>query len=324
MNKPIPGTDGFTIDTDGNVFDSNGKLKNTYLNGDGYVTVGVRLADGRWTTIGIHRLLALTYIPNTNPLRIEINHRNGIIKNNDISNLEWVTPYENNIHSELLFGTHPRPRLAILRSGEPYSTAINLSDAERITGLDMLRIWDCVKDGTSDEHFSFVYLPKGAKPPKELRSYRERDPNNRGVKIRNIETGEVRVYESFKEASSAHNTTTSHIHQSIQTGDTPKILQRKFQVTYPHMDFVELTQSQIEAATESGSKEVFGMHIPTGKQLVTASAAAFVRETGLSRKAVTVALANNRIREIDSWVFTYLTKENVNKLLTHVGCPITT
>ena len=49
-------------------------------------------------TFRIHRLVALTFIPN--PLNLpEVNHKDENKHNNDVSNLEWVTSAENMQHS---------------------------------------------------------------------------------------------------------------------------------------------------------------------------------------------------------------------------------
>jgi hypothetical protein len=64
---------------------------------EGYVTVG--LTKNRKTlTLGLHRLIARTFIPN--PLhRKEVNHKNGVRDDNRIENLEWCTRGENNLHA---------------------------------------------------------------------------------------------------------------------------------------------------------------------------------------------------------------------------------
>lgn len=49
--------------------------------------------------IPIHRLVATTFIPNDNPKRIYVNHKDGNKHNNSVSNLEWVTPSENATHA---------------------------------------------------------------------------------------------------------------------------------------------------------------------------------------------------------------------------------
>lgn len=51
----------------------------------------------------IHRLVAETFIPNTNN-KLQINHINGNKFDNRIENLEWVTPSENMLHSYRVLG----------------------------------------------------------------------------------------------------------------------------------------------------------------------------------------------------------------------------
>ena len=53
---------------------------------------------GNKRSISIHRIVALTFIPNPHNLP-EVNHKDGDHWNNHYSNLEWVTPSENIKHS---------------------------------------------------------------------------------------------------------------------------------------------------------------------------------------------------------------------------------
>ena len=59
----------------------------------------VSLSDnGAVKTISVHRLVAITFIPNPNSMP-EINHIDGDKFNNAASNLEWVTRAQNNDHA---------------------------------------------------------------------------------------------------------------------------------------------------------------------------------------------------------------------------------
>lgn len=65
---------------------------------NGYLLVTLCFNDGRKSPIYVHRLVALSHIGNTKN-KSQVNHINGIKKDNRAHNLEWVTPLENNIHA---------------------------------------------------------------------------------------------------------------------------------------------------------------------------------------------------------------------------------
>lgn len=69
---------------------------------DGYRTYGVRRKTSINTTssIGQHRLLALAFLPCPgNPKYFQVNHKDGNKLNNDLENLEWVSPERNTNHA---------------------------------------------------------------------------------------------------------------------------------------------------------------------------------------------------------------------------------
>lgn len=55
---------------------------------------------GRWRSVGIHILLARTFIRNSNPQeKCFVNHKDGNKLNFRLSNFEWSTSRENNVHA---------------------------------------------------------------------------------------------------------------------------------------------------------------------------------------------------------------------------------
>ena len=319
MLAEIPGTDGFTINTIGQVYDKQGKLRNNYINGDGYITTAVKLLDGKTTTIAVHRLLAMAHIPKDREDRIEVNHRNGIKKDIRKENLEWVTPFENNIHSELLRDDSLRKKLVIFKNNKPFDSAKNLEEASKITNLPSLVIWDHLKNGTvSSEGFHFQYILRNKNIPEELRKYEKSKGIRRNIKIRDTETGEVLRFVSLTDAARHYNTYSSAIYQAIQKTKNPKLLQLRYQVTYDDCEFPELSDDDLNKAKGRCSKKVFGYNVQTKETILTDSAAEFIKKTGLSRKAVTTVLANGELRKVGCWFFIYSSKQNDEKMMAFV------
>lgn len=104
---PIKGFEGYyEINRAGEVYsldriDSRGrklkrrKMKHTKCNG--YLTVALS-KNGYGRPFGVHRLIAIAFIPNPEG-KPSVNHIDSNKTNNNIENLEWVTQQENTIHS---------------------------------------------------------------------------------------------------------------------------------------------------------------------------------------------------------------------------------
>lgn len=89
----------YFVTKDGRVFST---LTWNYLVGnmsfDGYLRALIKRDDGKFVTIGVHRLVAMAYIPNPDN-KPEVNHIDGNKLNNCADNLEWVWGWENVEHA---------------------------------------------------------------------------------------------------------------------------------------------------------------------------------------------------------------------------------
>ncbi len=104
--KCIDGWDGYEINQNGEVRSYRNNYGNIIkiphilkpqLNNHGYYTVHLHSKTKR-KILTIHRLVAITFIPNHNK-KPQVNHINGIKTDNKVKNLEWVTCSENIQHA---------------------------------------------------------------------------------------------------------------------------------------------------------------------------------------------------------------------------------
>lgn len=97
----IPGYEGlYRISQDGDVLSLkglSGSIKKQHIDTKGYFVIDLYNGSTR-KSFKVHRLIATCFIPNPNNKPC-INHKNGIRNDNRLSNLEWCTYAENNLHA---------------------------------------------------------------------------------------------------------------------------------------------------------------------------------------------------------------------------------
>ena len=102
--KDIPNYfDKYQISNFGNVKSTNYKstkkerIMKPTINSSGYYKIEL-YKNGKSNIYYVHRLVALVFIPNPEN-KTQINHIDGNKTNNNVSNLEWVSVSENQIHA---------------------------------------------------------------------------------------------------------------------------------------------------------------------------------------------------------------------------------
>lgn len=135
-----------------------GRQLKQYLDKDGYCRVGIHKG-GKESTVGVHQLVALAFIPNPENLPI-IDHINGIRNDNRVENLRWFTVKLNNSteqakHKKSLAAFKRKDNKKIIYQytldGELVAEYESTSEAERVKGYGRSALSKCAlgKQGTS-------------------------------------------------------------------------------------------------------------------------------------------------------------------------------
>lgn len=91
--------DRIVIDKRGFEKKCSGRILKPALYSNGYEFVRFYPKKFNQFTWSIHRIVMNTFKPNVNGENLEVNHKDGNKRNNNLDNLEWVTKSENTIHA---------------------------------------------------------------------------------------------------------------------------------------------------------------------------------------------------------------------------------
>ena len=150
--KDIPGYEGlYQVSTFGNVRSLNWRnmnvVRDLYLkpHNKGYLQVELS-KNGRKKMITVHRLVAMTFIPNPNELPT-VNHKDENKHNNNVENLEWCTTSYNTSYSR---DKHPEK---YAHRGVPYRYKQKIEQVDVLSG-DTVRVWDNIVTIKSEKNFN--------------------------------------------------------------------------------------------------------------------------------------------------------------------------
>jgi len=143
---PIPGYGRFySIDKTGNIYSHYRKrLLIPKTDKDGYKEVSLR-RDGISKCYRVHRLVAITFIPNPNNYPV-VNHINEIKDDNRVENLEWCTvEYNDNYgsrNSKMSRTKQKKPVLQLDLNGNIVAQYRGVKEAMLLTGINR----NCIRE----------------------------------------------------------------------------------------------------------------------------------------------------------------------------------
>lgn len=138
--EPISQYPEYKVDTNGIVYSKTNRPLKPSTNSKGYQIVNLMIQKQR-IGVAVHTLVAKQFIPNADINKNQVNHIDGDKTNNNVSNLEWVTPLENTKHAKNV--------LHFDNAGEnnPNAIAVNCYDAQT---MNLIKQYPSIADAAKD------------------------------------------------------------------------------------------------------------------------------------------------------------------------------
>jgi hypothetical protein len=143
----------YSVSTQGRVVkNSSHKVMTPSKKPNGYMQINLFTCDGRRKKEYVHRLVALTFIPNNEKLP-EVNHIDGKRDNNVLENLEWVSRRENIDKSQIF-----RQIRVLRKNGEFVGEFQSIQDACSALRLTDSNVSRCLHKGGTHKGYTFEFL----------------------------------------------------------------------------------------------------------------------------------------------------------------------
>lgn len=213
MWKPIIIDDNITnysVSDDGQIKNNktNKILKQQIQNGYCHCSLSINKKPKRFR---VHRLVAMAFIENPENKQY-VNHIDGNRQNNNVKNLEWVTPSENSQHAvNAGLKTKPgrkRPVVQYSMDGQQMMVFNSLADAERQTGTPQSKITlACQRKRRSAGDYQWRY----ADDKQDVIAIEKKWFSGKKVAQCDEDFNIIAIYDSYNEAARAVDGTASAI-----------------------------------------------------------------------------------------------------------------
>lgn len=230
----VPGYTDYRITANGDVYSAHtGERKRASEGQHGYFEISVTSDAGKGMSIGIHRLMALTFVDYPADVRtMFVDHVDMNKQNNAPSNLEWVTQTENlrrareNRTEEGLFATAHAVDIKDLYTGEVLSFR-SLAEAGRHFDTTAAHVLQSIKNHAMKTIFKQHYVVKSAL--QEWPDITKDDikdislSGGRPVLVKNVSTGEITRYKKAMQFVRATGLSKKTIMTNLKKGRQVKL-----------------------------------------------------------------------------------------------------
>lgn len=194
----------YSVSNEGQVRNDNTNYLLSLTLSQGYRHVGLTI-NQKPKNCRVHRLVAEAFIPNPEN-KPYVNHIDGNRQNNNVNNLEWVTPQENIAHAHqtgLVKKTKGRPVIQYSLNGEEMITFVSAAEAERQLNILQSKITLCCqrKRLTSGD-YQWRYADD---PVKDVKPIIDRKGYHKSKKVAQLDDDDniLNIYSSYSEAARA-------------------------------------------------------------------------------------------------------------------------
>lgn len=149
----VPDYPMYEISTSGLVRNRKRKIIKQQISMFGYPRVMLSNKEGPKRQ-AVHRLVAKAFISESDPLKTQVNHKDGNKQNNNVDNLEWVTPSENMLHRHYVLNKANRA-VKCVETGEEYMT---IKEAARVNNSYGPNIIRACKNNTTAVGYHWKYI----------------------------------------------------------------------------------------------------------------------------------------------------------------------
>ena len=205
----------YMISDDGKVKNPKGKeMKLQIQQGYCHVTIQINKKGKRFR---VHRLVAEAFIPNPEN-KPYVNHIDGNRMNNNINNLEWVTPQENTLHAVstgLMQPTREKEIIQFDLDGNKIAEYKSISEAARQTNSEVSKICLCCSlQRITHNDFQWRYKNECGE---KIQAVKQSPTKSKQVAQIDKNTGEIlAIYPSMTMAAKAVHGTESAIYHVIK------------------------------------------------------------------------------------------------------------